>query len=309
MTGEMEKSKENEGEKEKECFVIMPISDPQSYESGHFKMVYDDIFKPAIKAAGFKPHRVDDSKASHMIQIEIVRKIIEAPMAICDLSTRNPNVLFELGIRQAFDKPVVLLQEKGTDRIFDISSINTIDYRKECIYSEVLKDQEIIREAIEATYSNHIKGECINSLIKLIGIEPAKLGSSGEMKDNEMLKLIFNEVMDLKHNINSREIGIDKVAIRTRPVRNNRNTIVSLLFKEEFSDDTKKIIKHEFLGMSPIKMQIVDLYWDRFTLRLEVKHSCPASELSSVVSKIFNMITLNLGIKEPRYEIATEFNL
>lgn len=197
MPDEIEKSKENEGIEKKECFVIMPISDPEGYDNGHFKMVYDDIFKPAIKAAGFKPHRVDDSLASHMIQLEIVKKIIEAPMAICDLSTRNPNVLFELGIRQAFDKPVVLLQEKGTARIFDISSINTIDYRKECIYSEVLKDQENIKEAIETTYNKHVKGECINSLIKLINIEPAKLNSSGKIEDKEMLRLIFNEVMDL----------------------------------------------------------------------------------------------------------------
>ena len=133
-----EKKEEKDGVKEKEqCFVIMPISDPEGYESGHFKYVYDDIFKPAIEEAGFEPKRADDDGSSSMIQVNIIKDIIESPMAICDLSTRNPNVLFELGIRQAFDLPVVLVQEEGTPRIFDISTINTIDYRKSLKYREV----------------------------------------------------------------------------------------------------------------------------------------------------------------------------
>lgn len=40
-------------EEKERCFVIMPISDPEEYEDGHFKNVYEDIFKPAIEAAGY----------------------------------------------------------------------------------------------------------------------------------------------------------------------------------------------------------------------------------------------------------------
>lgn len=136
-----QKEKEKEKEKEK-CFVIMPISDPDGYETGHFKRVYEDIFYPAIEISGFIPFRADDSNAASLIQLEILKKLIDSPMAICDLSSRNPNVLFELGIRQAFDKPIALVQECNTPRIFDISSINTIEYRKERVYHEVLEDQQ-----------------------------------------------------------------------------------------------------------------------------------------------------------------------
>ena len=91
----------------------------------------------------------DEDKSSSMIQVSIIRDIVESPMAICDLSTRNPNVLFELGVRQAFDLPVVLVQEKDTPRIFDISTINTVDYRKNLIYREVMEDREKIVDAIK----------------------------------------------------------------------------------------------------------------------------------------------------------------
>lgn len=51
-------------------------------------------------------------------------------MAICDLSSRNPNVMYELGIRQAYGKKVVLIQDDATDKIFDVAGINTVFIRE-----------------------------------------------------------------------------------------------------------------------------------------------------------------------------------
>ena len=103
-----------------ECFVIMPIGDSDGYDKGHFSKVYEDIFKPACEKSNFKPVRADEVKQTNLIHLDILQKLIDSPMAICDLSSRNPNVLFELGLRQAFDKPTVLVQENGTPKIFDI---------------------------------------------------------------------------------------------------------------------------------------------------------------------------------------------
>ncbi|WP_312373165.1 hypothetical protein [Lachnoclostridium sp.] len=176
------------------CFVIMPIGDSHAYD--HYKHVYDDIFAEAIKSAGFKPKRADDDKSSSMIQVEIIRDIVSAPMAICDLSSRNPNVLFELGIRQAFDLPVVLVQEVGTPRIFDISTINTIEYRKDRIYHEVLEDRKKIEEALNATKDN-TKG--INSIIKLLGINKAEVKGAGEFNElDEIRVLLYSLINEIK---------------------------------------------------------------------------------------------------------------
>lgn len=197
----------SEGSENNQCFVIMPISDPEGYEKGHFRYVYEDIFKPAIKDAGFKPKRADDDGSSSMIQVNIIKDIIESPMAICDLSTRNPNVLFELGIRQAFDLPVVLIQEEGTPRIFDINTINTIDYRSSLKYREVMEDRENISKAIEATKDNTTG---VNSIIKLLEIGKAKLDKKESGTDLDDIKLLLfslsNQVEGLKKKDNTMEI-------------------------------------------------------------------------------------------------------
>lgn len=184
-----------------QCFVIMPISDPKAYEAGHFKSVYEDIFIPAIKEAGYVPKRADDDKSSSMIQVNIIQDIIESPMAICDLSSKNPNVLFELGIRQAFDLPVVLVQEEGTPRIFDISTINTIDYSKELLYRSVINDRKKITEAILQTRDN-TKG--INSIVKLLGREPAK--KKDGIDDNALLFTMSNQIQNIINKLDDIEI-------------------------------------------------------------------------------------------------------
>lgn len=129
---------------EKECFVIMPIADQDGYEPDHFKLVYEDIIKIACNDAGFKPIRADDVKQTNLIHKDILQKILETPIAICDLSSNNPNVLFELGIRQAFDKPVVLIKDKITKSIFDLSPLRYTEYVSTHKYRDVLKSQKLM---------------------------------------------------------------------------------------------------------------------------------------------------------------------
>lgn len=173
------------------CFVIMPISDPNGYEDGHFKMIYEDVFCPAIEQAGYTPFRADDSFASNLIQEKIVREIIESPMALCDLSTRNPNVLFELGIRQAFDLPVVLVQEEGTERIFDIGNINTLNYDKNMQYRKIVEAQENIKSAIIET-ENPTNG--VNSIIKLLQVSKAQMPDQPNMTELDEIKMLINSM-------------------------------------------------------------------------------------------------------------------
>ena len=41
-------------EDKKKCFVIMPISDTDGYDNGHFTTVYNHLIKPAVIKAGFE---------------------------------------------------------------------------------------------------------------------------------------------------------------------------------------------------------------------------------------------------------------
>ena len=182
-----------------ECFVIMPITDPDGYDKGHFTKVYEDIFKSACISSGYQPVRADEVKQTNLIHLDILQKLIESPMAICDLSSRNPNVLFELGLRQAFDKPTVLVQETGTPKIFDIAPLRYTEYRRELRYRDVLEDQCSITDAINATRDATAKGEGVNSIVNILSLsKPATLKEVEEGDSSGLLQLVRAEMSEMR---------------------------------------------------------------------------------------------------------------
>lgn len=170
--GKQPKSTTRKGEKL--CFVMMPFTEPEGYPPEHFKRVYRYLIQPACEQAGFKPLRVDDINTSNHIVIDILRYIVEADMAICDLSARSPNVLYELGIRHAFNRPVTLIKDLRTARMFDIQGLRDIEYDETLRVDGIESVVPVIAESLTNTYGSN-SGSPGNSVIQLLGIAPATM--------------------------------------------------------------------------------------------------------------------------------------
>jgi hypothetical protein len=80
------------------CFVMQPFAAPH----GDY---FEKIFKPAIDKTGLKPVRADaDIFATGKIIDQIWRGINAAKVLVAELTTRNANVLYELGLAHALKK-------------------------------------------------------------------------------------------------------------------------------------------------------------------------------------------------------------
>ncbi len=181
---------------EKLCFVAMPISDTTPYSEGHFGRVYENIIKPSCEAAGFIPIRADDVQKTNFIMLDIIKYVVNSSMMIADLSGKNPNVMYELGIRQAFNLPVTLVKDESTNRIFDIQTMRDFVYNESLRVDLVAKAIDSLSKIIKATYESHInKSGDINSLIALLGIESASLPQKVDVTNET--GLILNSLGDL----------------------------------------------------------------------------------------------------------------
>lgn len=125
-------------------------------------------------------------------------------MALCDLSNRNPNVLYELGIRQAYDKPVVLVQDEKTERIFDVSGISTVQYSSKRLYEEVLENRKAITEAIRST-----KEGKQNSIIKVVNVKNAEV-QKGEVSKEDKIEVLLSGLLEdvkelKKYNVSQKQ--------------------------------------------------------------------------------------------------------
>lgn len=104
------------------CFVMMPFADPLG---GY----YTSIYEPAIGKAGLKPVRADaDMYGTGKIIDQIWAGINSANVLVAELTKRNPNVLYELGLAHALRKPVVLVSSNEDDVPFDVKHVRVIYY-------------------------------------------------------------------------------------------------------------------------------------------------------------------------------------
>ncbi|SRR6266498_299527 len=104
------------------CFVMMPFADPLgSY--------YEKVYKPAIEKAGLKAVRADtEIFGTGKIMDQVWSGINASKVLVAELTTRNPNVFYELGLAHALKKPVVLVSSNSGDVPFDLKHIRVIYY-------------------------------------------------------------------------------------------------------------------------------------------------------------------------------------
>lgn len=124
-------------EKTANIFVIMPFSED-----------YDDIYylgiSETIKHLGYGCERVDEMEFVGGVLDKIYSSIKNSILIIAEVTTKNPNVMYELGYAHAIDKPVILLTKDITNSPFDIRGHNHI------IYSSIVNLRELLTNRLKA---------------------------------------------------------------------------------------------------------------------------------------------------------------
>ena len=104
------------------CFVMMSFAAPL----GNY---YEKVYKPAIEKAGLKAIRADaEIFGAGKIMDQVWSGINAAKVLVAELTTRNPNVFYELGLAHALKRPVVLVSSNEGDVPFDLKHIRVIYY-------------------------------------------------------------------------------------------------------------------------------------------------------------------------------------
>ncbi|CAH0996176.1 hypothetical protein EMA8858_02306 [Emticicia aquatica] len=199
------------------CFVIMGFgkktdySIPKTYD---LDKTYKNIIQPAVIAAGFQCIRADEIQEAGTIDRSMYALLVKADLVIADITTYNPNAIYELGIRHGV-RPysTIIIKEEEGKREFDFSHERIFSYKhlgedigvdeaKECLNRltkliTTVKNNpksdsplyELIKSAQPASYDDEeyreIIGELVNKEKSLFAmVEKAK----SEMKKNNFLQ-------------------------------------------------------------------------------------------------------------------------
>lgn len=105
----------------RKAFVIMPFR--KSLNS-----YYPKIFRPALESEGYEVTRSDDLFLPRPIIEDIQESIRNADLILCEMTGRNPNVFYELGLAHAIGKPAILISNTRNDVPFDLHHVRAIFY-------------------------------------------------------------------------------------------------------------------------------------------------------------------------------------
>jgi hypothetical protein len=103
------------------CFVLMPFR-------SDLNPVYEDHIKKVAQAAGLQAQRADDIFSNSSIMEDIWKSIVCARVILADMTGKNPNVFYEMGIAHAIGKTVVLLTQSLDDVPFDLRHLRHVQY-------------------------------------------------------------------------------------------------------------------------------------------------------------------------------------
>ena len=105
----------------RKAFVLMPFQRP-------FDSYYPAVFRPALESAGYEVSRANDLFAPRPIMLDIQKSIIDSNLILCEMSGKNPNVFYELGLAHAIGRPAILVSNEKEDIPFDLRHIRVILY-------------------------------------------------------------------------------------------------------------------------------------------------------------------------------------
>ena len=140
----------------KKCFVVMGFGTKTDLATGrklNLDKSYQALIKPVLENKGLVCVRADEIKHSGAIDVPMYQQLLLADLVIADISTANPNALYELGLRHALrPRTTIVISEKQLSYPFDLNHIRISSYihlGENIDYFEVLRFQQLLAETID----------------------------------------------------------------------------------------------------------------------------------------------------------------
>lgn len=243
-------------QKEKVCGIIMPISQHPDYPRDHWKDVFD-ILSEAVSETDFTPKLVSDDPAIGLIHERIVQNIYNNHIIICDVSSKNPNVMFELGLRLAFDKPTLIVKDEKTGYSFDTAVVEHIEYPSSLRFNQIVDFKQKIKERIITTYKKSEEDPNFSPFLKSFGktIVPTSIHNQ-EIPESKFIISQLTQISDeiksirIENRMNSGYINKAEMLMNKYPSSSLINSLIESYYKNSKKTTNEDLIDYVQTNLS-----------------------------------------------------------
>jgi hypothetical protein len=230
------------------CGLIMPISTIDGCTADHWVEVKSIINEAveSIASPRFVTRLVSDADEIGVIQKRIVQNVYNSSIVVCDVSGKNPNVMFELGLRLAFDKPTVIIKDDKTDYSFDTGVIEHVSYPRDLRFSRIVDFKKRLADKILYTFKASIDDPKHSPFLRSFGqFHVASLTQSEVSPDRVILEMLSDIQREL--------------ALMRRKERESRSNQITALPKELLRDVIERSVI-EFCSSNKIAPEDLQLF-------------------------------------------------
>lgn len=223
----------------KKCFVICPIGDGGSEIRKQADDSMEFVIEPACKSKGYDDIiRADKISDNGMITQSIIENILQADLAIVDLTGRNPNVFYELAIRHSFGLPAIQITRDDVSAIpFDVHNVRTIQY--DLSLSGAKKARQEIEKVIDNIESGNKTLNPVTSVSNILKLANEKTSGENQVLSELLLKVngIPDRLEQLENNIGvrfSQMLAAFGESFKASPQNNNQPANIQDMMLQKF---------------------------------------------------------------------------
>jgi hypothetical protein len=233
---------------ERTCFVICPIGEPDSPERLRPDQVFKFIITPAAGKHGLTCLRSDHiASPGGNITNETIRHILEDRVVIADLTGRNANVFYELGLRHSFRKPVVQLITRGERVPFDVQGTRVVYYTLDLAGGQQAKEE--IEQQIAAALDPNFAVESPVTFAARAALED--VAHTAAPKEQLMLEAVLDQINDVRQRLSDISTSMCRPQdLREALPREFQNRIADILAR--YAEEIELVKAVRFAGVSAI---------------------------------------------------------
>lgn len=211
------------------CGIVMPISEIDGCSESHWGDV-KAILKEAIASAGYEAELVSDAEDIGIIQTRIVQNLYDKDIIVCDVSCKNANVMFELGLRLAFDKPTIIVTDDKTGFPFDTSPIEHLIYPRDLRYSKIIDFKNKLKDKILGTIKKAQDDPSYSPFLKSFG--EFKVATI-EHKEGSINEVVLQRLEDMQQTLGRLSRSVRNVEFkRIQEENDDRDQRINTLVRE-----------------------------------------------------------------------------
>ena len=260
----------------KKCFVIMPFSKAYSLAKEQWTEIFEYKIKLAVEESGFgyKCERYELRRAN--ITKAILNELNNAHVVIADLTGKNPNVLWELGVRHTLSKRTILIAQDKKFLPSDLKDYPIVVYKYKQTPAEVDKFKREVKDKLEdierepENPDSPVADFLENKNIDILAYEKAA-----------NLRKLDALLSELSFNGNEIDNIAKELAEGTPPLSRLQNTCIKLFLSTRYINITAKLLD----GIS-----LCDRIVDGINQQLDFSHQSLIMELEELPKNIAKSI-------------------